>query len=159
MSGPFAKNCGGWDAVRFFSVTAGAGERFVATGWVVQEIEVNKLVFDCSGHRIRSDYWHYWEAFKVDNGTIVSADGWEEPEEGVCTQGYGFASGKASYYNSNIASNPPWTRDPSHPSRGAPHIPIPPGLPVGSTGNSGTVTAQVYYSWNCCRGASLTTFR
>lgn len=80
----------------------------------------------------------------------------------VCTQGYGFFDGRATFYNRGIVPDPiepPWNLNPSHPASNCPYIPIPPGLPGSiGPGDSSSARELLHFSWNCCNGERDTEF-
>ena len=160
-SGPFPGDCGAFDYIRKW---LGGGSE------ILQRIDSWVLIFDCTGQLQSTELSLFWEHFNA--GTI---DPWSrtysDPENWECTQGYGYISGYALLYDTDVIGDPPQSPwiitdpDPTHPANGRPHVDIPsasqnvpPGLPSGVQASGNPYSETLFFSWNCCPSAKPTEF-
>jgi RHS repeat-associated protein len=160
-SGPYPSNCGAFDYIRKW---LGGGTE------ILQRIDVWVLIFDCEANLADTELWLFWEHFNAGEIDTWSRT-YSDPENWECTQGYGYVSGYALLYDTDVISDPPQSPwiitdpNPNHPANGRPHVDIPPAsqdvppsLPVGVDPAADPYSELLHFSWNCCDGVRQTEF-
>ena len=129
-------------------------------GFILQEITITRLAFDCNGLLIPSKRFanpvHYFEAWPVTGGTTTitpaNTDTFhfqtQAPDHTTCTSGVAVFSAVAQYHD-NVSALP-GTMIPSNPATPAGILPSSLANPNLGGNVSRSVPHELSYHWNCC---------
>jgi hypothetical protein len=167
VSGPTPADCGGFSwGVRWAVRNATSS----TNGWIVQKVEYNRDVKDCSsppndvpysaGSGLNPAWYPLWEAWQVRGGNVFigrsasphSADTYGAPPIGDSTKGNLEVKGTADYYD-GLTLPSSFTVTNAAPTWALPATNTQPTL----SGGAGVLDHSLEATWDCCTSTKTTT--